>query len=196
MEQDTTNSTSQTKATSAAVHSEPYIKAYCDSDWARCSKTRTSTTGTVLQFAGVTVATSSKTQKTIKTIISRSRTLRSSIIAAIGTTVNDVIYVRNFLHELNFTTDDRLKPQIYTDISSAKCLTQQLGLTKRTKHIGMRYLHVQQLQSEGELKIHKISTDNNSANLMTKYLVTWKQKSRNTVKPLVYIPTLATDQST
>eukprot|EP00971_Amphidinium_carterae_P261673 5191276-Amphidinium_carterae.3 len=47
---------------------------------------------------------------------------------AIGTTVNDVIYVRNFLHDINFTTDDKLIPQIFTDSSSAKCLTQQLGL--------------------------------------------------------------------
>eukprot|EP00971_Amphidinium_carterae_P073920 1461641-Amphidinium_carterae.2 len=80
---------------------------------------------------------------------------------AIGKTVNDVIYMRNFLHELNFTSDNRLIPHIYTDSSSAKCLTQQLGLTKRTKHIDIRYLHVQQLQSDGELRIHKVSTENN-----------------------------------
>eukprot|EP00971_Amphidinium_carterae_P253249 5027954-Amphidinium_carterae.1 len=56
--------------------------------------------------------------------------------------VNDVIYVRNFLYELDYINDTtQLRPQIYTDSSSAKCLTQQLGLTKRTKHIDMRYLH-------------------------------------------------------
>eukprot|EP00971_Amphidinium_carterae_P010061 198346-Amphidinium_carterae.5 len=33
---------------------EPYIKAFCDSDWAGCSTTRKSPTGTVRQFAGVT----------------------------------------------------------------------------------------------------------------------------------------------
>eukprot|EP00971_Amphidinium_carterae_P294522 5847742-Amphidinium_carterae.5 len=40
----------------------------------------------------------------------------------------------------------------------------------------MRYLHVQQLQSDGELKIHKISTENNPSDLMTKYLETAKIK--------------------
>eukprot|EP00971_Amphidinium_carterae_P348616 6490594-Amphidinium_carterae.2 len=155
------------------TNNDPY-KAYCDSDWAGCTTTRKSTTGTVLQFAGVTIATSSKTQQTI------ARSSAEAELYAIGTTVNDVIYVRNFLHELNFTTDDKsLRPQIYTDSSSAKCLTQQLGLTKRTKHIDMRYLHVQQLQSDGELKIHKLSTENNPANLMTKYLETAKIKKHS-----------------
>eukprot|EP00971_Amphidinium_carterae_P208837 4143054-Amphidinium_carterae.1 len=107
------------------TRNKPYIKAYCDSDSAGCSTTRKSTTGTVLQFAGVTIATSSKTQQTIE------QSSAEAEHCAIGTTVNDVIYVRNFLHELNFTTDDQLKPQIYTDSSSAKCLTQQLGLTKK-----------------------------------------------------------------
>eukprot|EP00971_Amphidinium_carterae_P315210 6265163-Amphidinium_carterae.2 len=40
----------------------------------------------------------------------------------------------------------------------------------------MRYLHVQQLQSDGELKIHKVSTANNPSDLMTKYLETAKIK--------------------
>eukprot|EP00971_Amphidinium_carterae_P336595 6473048-Amphidinium_carterae.1 len=38
----------------------------------------------------------------------------------------------------------------------------------------MIYLHVQQLQSDGELKIHKVSTKNNPSDLMTKYLETAK----------------------
>eukprot|EP00971_Amphidinium_carterae_P252056 5004520-Amphidinium_carterae.1 len=112
------------------TNNDPYIKAYCDSGWAGCTTTRKSTIGTVLQFAGVTIATSSKTQQTI------AQSSAEAELYAIGTTVNDVIYVRNFLNELNFTTDDAsLRPRIYTDSSSAKCLTQQLGLTKSAKHI-------------------------------------------------------------
>eukprot|EP00971_Amphidinium_carterae_P047767 940640-Amphidinium_carterae.1 len=43
----------------------------------------------------------------------------------------------------------------------------------------MRYLHVQQLQSDGELKIHKVSTENNPSDLMTKYLETAKIKTHS-----------------
>eukprot|EP00971_Amphidinium_carterae_P058087 1148938-Amphidinium_carterae.2 len=68
-----------------STHNEPYIKAYCDSDWAGCSTTRKSTTGTVLQFEGVTIAMSSKTQQTI------AQSSAEVELYAIGTTVNDVI---------------------------------------------------------------------------------------------------------
>eukprot|EP00971_Amphidinium_carterae_P352690 6492703-Amphidinium_carterae.5 len=44
---------------------DPYIKADSDSDWARCSTMIKSTTGVVLQFAGVTISRNSKTQQTI-----------------------------------------------------------------------------------------------------------------------------------
>eukprot|EP00971_Amphidinium_carterae_P272219 5402541-Amphidinium_carterae.1 len=43
----------------------------------------------------------------------------------------------------------------------------------------MRYLHVQQLQSDGELKIHKVSTENNPSDLMTKYLETARIKKHS-----------------
>eukprot|EP00971_Amphidinium_carterae_P283360 5625609-Amphidinium_carterae.2 len=99
------------------TNNEPYIKAYCDSDWAGSSTARKFTTGVVLQFAGVTMSTSSKTQQTI-TIAQSSA---EAELYAIGTTVNNVIYVRNFMHELKFTTDDKIIPHIYTDSSSAKC---------------------------------------------------------------------------
>eukprot|EP00971_Amphidinium_carterae_P256954 5101363-Amphidinium_carterae.1 len=181
------------KKTKQPTHSEPCIKAYCDSGWAGCSTTRKSTTGTALQFAGVTIATSSKHTTNNCTIISSSGTLRSWYNCQRCDLRQKLRF--NFLHELNFTTDDKLIPQIYTESSSARCLTQQLGLTKRTKYIDMRYLHVQQLQSDGELKIRNVSTENNPSHLMTKYLDSMKQqKSTNTVKPLDYTPTLATNQ--
>eukprot|EP00971_Amphidinium_carterae_P251686 4996545-Amphidinium_carterae.1 len=91
---------------------------------------------------------------------------------AIGTTVNDVIYVRNFPHELKFTQDNRFTPHIYTDSSSDKCLTEQLGLTNSTKHIDIWCLHVQQLQYDQELRIHEVFTKKNPA--VTKYLETAK----------------------
>eukprot|EP00971_Amphidinium_carterae_P123985 2455616-Amphidinium_carterae.2 len=77
------------------THNKPYINAFCDSDCAGCSTTRKSTTGTVLQLAGVTIATSSKPQQIIP------QSSAEAELNAIGTTVKDVIYVRNFLHEPN-----------------------------------------------------------------------------------------------
>eukprot|EP00971_Amphidinium_carterae_P223874 4442276-Amphidinium_carterae.1 len=81
------------------TNNEPYIKAYCDSDWAGCTTARKSTTGTVLQFAGVTIATARRRVQRRETIAQSSA---EAELYAIGTTVSDVIYVRNFLYELNY----------------------------------------------------------------------------------------------
>eukprot|EP00971_Amphidinium_carterae_P188423 3740349-Amphidinium_carterae.3 len=81
---------------------------------------------------------------------------------------------------ISYANDKQLKPTIYTDSSSAKCLATQLGITKRTKHGDIRYLHVQQLQQEGALRIDKVGTDDNPADLKTKYLATAKLKQHST----------------
>eukprot|EP00971_Amphidinium_carterae_P262618 5209420-Amphidinium_carterae.1 len=57
----------------------------------------------------MTITKSSKTQQT------QTQSSAEAELYARGTTVNNVIYVRNFLHELNLTTDNRLIPPIYTD---------------------------------------------------------------------------------
>eukprot|EP00971_Amphidinium_carterae_P352728 6492717-Amphidinium_carterae.1 len=79
---------------------------------------------------------------------------------AIGTTVNDVIYVRNILRELQlngpYGEAAEADVTIYTDNRNAKCLATQLGITKRSKHVDIRYLHVQQLHQEGALRLHKV----------------------------------------
>eukprot|EP00971_Amphidinium_carterae_P098275 1944232-Amphidinium_carterae.1 len=66
---------------------QPYIKAY-----------------------RVTIVTISQTQQTI------AQSSAEAELYAIGTTVNDVIYVRNFLQKHKFTTDNRLIPRIYTQL--------------------------------------------------------------------------------
>eukprot|EP00971_Amphidinium_carterae_P286728 5692705-Amphidinium_carterae.1 len=107
----------------------------------------------VLQFEGVTIATSSKTQQ----MIARSST--EAKLYAIGTIVKDVIYL---LSKVPYTTT-RIDEENKT----------------HRRDIDMRYLHAQQLQSDGEVKNHKISTENNPADLMTKYLDTAKIKKHS-----------------
>eukprot|EP00971_Amphidinium_carterae_P301732 5994389-Amphidinium_carterae.1 len=49
-------------------------------------------------------------------------------------------------------------------------------------------LHVQQLQSDEELKIHKVSTENNPSDLMTKYLETVKIKKHTWITSISWQP--------
>eukprot|EP00971_Amphidinium_carterae_P159481 3161282-Amphidinium_carterae.1 len=62
----------------------------------------------------------------------------------------------------------QLTPIIYSDMdnSNAKCLATQLGIAKRAKHVNIRYLHLQQLQQKGALRLHKVGTIDNPTDLM------------------------------
>ena len=59
---------------------------------------------------------------------------------------------------------------VYTDSSSGKALASKLGLTRKSKHVQLRYLCMQDLVASGQLKLSKIPTDKNPADVLTKYL--------------------------
>ena len=44
------------------------------------------------------------------------------------------------------------------------------SFSPRTKHIALRFVYIRELVSEGRLPINYISTDNNSADIVTKHL--------------------------
>ena len=45
-----------------------------------------------------------------------------------------------------------------------------MGPGKRSKHIELRYAFIQELVVDGQVKVHKVHTPLNMADLMTKYL--------------------------
>ena len=59
---------------------------------------------------------------------------------------------------------------LFTDSQAAKSLLSRSGPGKRSKHIQLKYLFIQDLIQDGQVAIHKVPTDQNVADLMTKYL--------------------------
>ena len=59
---------------------------------------------------------------------------------------------------------------IYTDSSAAKSSVSRIGPGRRSKHIDMKYLFMRELNIDGQVKLHTVSTAMNVADLMTKYL--------------------------
>eukprot|EP00971_Amphidinium_carterae_P195631 3882284-Amphidinium_carterae.1 len=63
------NQTNTTRKTFSKVTlpqgDQHHLRTHSDSDWAGCQTTRKSIAGTVLQFAGATISTSSETQQTV-----------------------------------------------------------------------------------------------------------------------------------
>eukprot|EP00971_Amphidinium_carterae_P151964 3011714-Amphidinium_carterae.1 len=49
-------------------------------------------------------------------------------------------------------------------------MVSKLGMSKKSKHIELRYLHLQGLVESGVITIHKIGTQNNPSDIFTKFM--------------------------
>ena len=141
------------------------IQAYSDSDWAGCPKTRRSTSGASLSLWGVSLATSSRTQAT------QALSSAEAELYAMGMAIQDALHLKSLLQEMKLQQLAKpLELVVYTDSSSGKALASKLGLTRKSKRVQLRYLFMQDLVASGELKLSKIPTEKNPADLLTKYL--------------------------
>ena len=141
------------------------IQAFADSDWAGCVKTRKSTSGASLALWGVTIATSSRTQAT------QALSSAEAELYAMGMAIQDALHLQSLLQELKLT--QLAKPfelTVYTDSSSGKALASKLGLTRKSKHVQLRFLFMQDLVATGQLKLSRVPSERNPADVLTKYL--------------------------
>ena len=95
------------------------------------------------------------------TIIGRIR------LYAIGTGAQEGLHIANFIKE---ATTTKVNIRIHTDSTSGKSIATRIGSSKKAKHIDLKYLFIQQLVQSGILSIHKISTHDNPADILTKYV--------------------------
>ena len=144
------------------TNKEPLDLNVCtDADWAGCHQTRKSTTGFVIQFLGTTVHFGSRTQAVVALSSAESE------FYAIGTGATEALHLKNFLGEI---LTNKINLKIHTDSSSGKSMATRIGVSKRAKHIELRYMFIQHLIHDGMLSIHKINTKHNPADILTKYV--------------------------
>ena len=90
---------------------------------------------------------------------------------AMGMAIQDALHLQSLLQEMKLT--QLAKPFeliVYTDSSSGKALASKLGLTSKSKHVQLRFLFMQDLVASGQLKLSKIPSERNPADVLTKYL--------------------------
>eukprot|EP00971_Amphidinium_carterae_P127209 2520889-Amphidinium_carterae.1 len=49
-------------------------------------------------------------------------------------------------------------------------MVSKLGMSKKSKHIELRHLHLQGLVESGVITVHKIGTQNNPSDILTKFM--------------------------
>ena len=138
------------------------IDCYVDSDWAGCRSTRKSTSGTVVQLLNSTVSFGSRTQGTIALSSGEAE------LYAIGQGTSEALFVRNLVTEAKLAKNVSIT--VHTDSTAGKSMATRFGTSKETKHVELRFLYVQELVGKGIIKLRKIGTKVNCADVLTKYL--------------------------
>jgi len=68
---------------------------------------------------------------------------------------------------------------LYSDSQSAIHLKKNLAFHSRTKHIHLKYHFIRSVFEDGELKLEKIHTSQNPANMLTKVVTREKLRIRS-----------------
>ena len=124
------------------------INGYTDSDWGSCQETRKSTSGLVIKLEGATIAVASRTQSTV------AQSSGEAELYAIGSGCSESLYIRSFLHEWH--EEMKVALNMHTESSVAKSWVSRKGLSKRNKHLDIRYLYLQDLIQKGVIRMIKI----------------------------------------
>ena len=142
----------------------PDVDVYVDSDWAGCATTRKSTSGFVIKFMGAAIHFGSRTQSTIALSSAEAE------LYAINTGATEALHIRSFLTEA--LNKKKVNIRIHTDSSSGKSIATRIGSSKKAKHIELKHLFIQQLVLNDVVRIIKINTLVNPADIFTKYVAT------------------------
>ena len=137
---------------------------YVDSDWAGCSKTKKSTSGSTMNIFGCNMVSTARTQGTL--VLSNGE----AELYAIGQRVSEALFLRSMLLEAKLAK--KINMIAHTGSIAGKSMATRFGTGKKTKHVELRFLYMQNLEQMGLLRLAKIDGTRNPADLMIKYEAT------------------------
>nr|ABA91380.1 retrotransposon protein, putative, Ty1-copia subclass [Oryza sativa Japonica Group] len=135
------------------------LVGYVDSDFAGDLDRRRSLAGYVFTIGGCAVSWKANLQATVALSTTEAEYM------AISEACKETIWLRGLYTELCGVTSCI---NIFCDSQSAICLTKDQMFHERTKHIDVRYHFIRSVITEGDVKVCKISTHDNPADMMTK----------------------------
>jgi hypothetical protein len=145
---------------SSSLNMAAYLVGYTDSDYARDSDDRKSTSGYVFLLNGSAVCWSSRKQS----IVALSST-EAEYVAATSSACH-CVWLKGMLEELSLLKGTCV--DILCDNSSAIKLSRNPVMHRRTKHIDVRFHYLRDLTNEGVIKLEFCGTKDQIADIMTK----------------------------
>ena len=135
------------------------IEAFVDSDWGGCPDTRRSTTGYVIHVCGGPVAWRSKLMQTIALSSCEAEFM------ALTEVCRELMWMCRFLDEIGIEYET---PNVYCDSSSAINWAEDPVQHQRNKHVEIKYYYCRDVVADEKVRLFKINTVNNLADIMTK----------------------------
>ena len=137
------------------------IEGFVDADYAGCVDTRKSLSGYVFTLFGTAVSWKANLQS----VVALSTTEAEYIALAEG--VKEGLWLKGMLNELGI--EQECVP-IHCDSQSAIHLAKHQMYHERTKHIDVKLHFIREVVDSGAVRIMKIASDDNPADMLTKSL--------------------------
>jgi len=144
------------------------VIGYTDASWASNEFERRSRTGYVFMVNETPVSWCSKLQVTVSTSAAEAEYM------AICAGAQEAVYVLALLKDLELIEQEKV--QMLTDNTSAIQICVNPVVSKRTKHIDIRYYFVRDLVNSGLIEVSHCPTEVNIADVLTKNLDLKKQE--------------------
>ena len=155
------------------------IEVYTDADWAGDTKTLKSTSSSFVRVKGFLLGANVQLQDT------HAQSSGESEFYAMGAGCCDGLYAKALLAEFGLKSTIKLK----CDATAGKAIAQRMGLSKKTRHVKVKHLFIQELVKAREIEVSKVDTEWNIADMGTKHL---KRARFEMLKQLVGKGTLPT----
>ena len=136
------------------------IEVSTDAVWAGDTKPMKSTSSVFTRIDGFTTGVNAQLQDT------HAQSSGESEIYAVGAGCAEELYVKAILDDLGMQARINLR----CDAKAASALAQRQGLSKRSRHVKVKYLYVQDLVKAREVCVSRVATETNLADIGTKHL--------------------------
>ena len=102
-----------------------------------------------LYFLGTLITSQSRTQATVALSSGEAE------LYAIGLGVSESLFIRSLLLESQLSKNVNIR--IHTDSTAGKSMATRFGTSKKTKHVQLRFLFIQELVASGVVSIKKVA---------------------------------------